>query len=118
MRAARLRYICRIEREVAATELPSGELVAGGWETFAANVWCDIRPAGGTEAEGGDRVRAEATHAVECRFVEGVNTRMRLVAPTFGEGAVFDLLDASDPDGGRRKLLMSAKRHDRPEAQA
>jgi SPP1 family predicted phage head-tail adaptor len=74
------------------------------WVTQSVR-WAQVLTTGGGEFYAAQRVNAETTAVFKTRYVQGINTGMRI---KYGE-RIFDILSISDTDGQRKELSISAK---------
>lgn len=78
MRIGNLNHLATIEAYTQAVD-SFGGTSGGSWATFS-QAWVSILPLNGTEKYVSSEKHATATHKIRMRFLDGVNTKMRLKA--------------------------------------
>ena len=100
MRAGKLRNAAKIQSNSPSRDAIGGE--AAAWSDFVATWYCELRDVGGRERLRGHTVHADASLVAIGRYVAGVTSKMRVTLGT----RTFDILNAADPDGRGRELIL------------
>lgn len=104
MQAGKLRKRVTIQTPVAATNGYMEQIVT--WSTLTI-VWADVRATSGAERTIGtaQQVQAAITDQVEIRYRSDVTAKQRI---KLGD-RILDIESVGDPDGRRRKLVLSCR---------
>ncbi|MEM8863998.1 MAG: phage head closure protein [Planctomycetota bacterium] len=101
MRAGDLRHRVTFEQRDATTD-DAGQAV-NVWKPFAENVPAAVEFGSGSHGRRGEQVEENATHTVECRWLEGVTSAMRI---RHGD-RIYDIVSCGDPEGRRIRLVCN-----------
>jgi SPP1 family predicted phage head-tail adaptor len=102
MRAGLLRHLVTIQQLPADPDTNDAGQPVINW-TDVATVPASVSPLSGRELFAAQQVNVEATTEIRIRYLEGVDTRMRI---TF-EGLHYNILQILDPDFRHIELRMT-----------
>src|SRR5689334_4267928 len=103
MKIGNLRHRIIIQESTSVTS-DSGQVTKGPWKTWK-EVWAEVRGMKGRELLQAQQIKAESSHMVIIRYLDGVDTTHRVV----WRGKFLDINSVSDPDGRHRELQLICK---------
>lgn len=78
--------------------------VTTSWSTYA-QPYARVTPIGGRERREADRPMADVSHEIECRYVSGVTTKMRVN----WDSRIFNILSTINPDERKINLILQCR---------
>jgi len=102
MGAGKYRHYITIQQPVETID-DVGQTVTS-WEDYKT-VWAQIQPLKGREYWQSQQVNAEVTHRITIRYLEGINSKMRV---KFGD-RYFEIEPPINPDEKNVELVMLCK---------
>ncbi len=106
MNTGDLRYSVQIEQKTITGQDSYGQDIYT-W-TVVATLWCEVRAMTGRELEAAQQLHAEARWKMQTHY-PSVTIKREMRAVFGSPPRVLDILDAEDPTGKRREMVLLLK---------